>query len=137
MVISYAVTDIAGQKPKTWSPTSPQRMQISLIDISRAYFNAPTDPLKPSYVSLPVEAGAPDGTCALLKKHMYGTQKAADGWQSEYSGALIAMVLPKALRQLACFRTLNGASSLAYTATILRRAEGFFGLVSEENARSL
>ena len=89
MVISYAVTDIAGQKPKTWSLTSPQRMQISLIDISRAYFNAPTDPLKLSYVSLPVEAGAPDGTCALLKKHMHGTQKAAEGWQ--YSGALIGM----------------------------------------------
>ena len=29
--------------------------------------------------------------CALLKKHMYGTQKAADGWQSEYSGTLIDM----------------------------------------------
>ena len=91
MVLSYAVTDIAGQKPKTWSPTSPQRMQMSLIDISRAYFNAPTDPLKPSYVELPAEAGAPSGTCALLKRHMYGTQKAADGWQSEYSGALIEM----------------------------------------------
>ena len=52
MVLSYAVTDIAGQKPKTWSPSSPQRMQISLIYISRAYFNAAADPLKPSYVEL-------------------------------------------------------------------------------------
>ena len=27
--------------------------------------------------------------CALLKRHMYGTRRAADGWQSEYSGSLI------------------------------------------------
>ena len=26
--------------------------------------------------------------CSLLKKHMYGTRAAADGWQQEYSGFL-------------------------------------------------
>ena len=91
MVLSYAVTDLAGQPPKSWAPGSAKRMQISLVDVSRAYFNAPTDDSNPTYVDLPVEAGEPPGTCALLRKHMYGTQKAADGWQSEYSGTLIAM----------------------------------------------
>ena len=89
-MLSYAVTDIAGQKPRCWSPSSPKRMQISLVDVPRAYFNTPTDDAHPTYVDLPVEAGEPPGTCALLKKHMYGTQKAADGWQSEYSGTLVA-----------------------------------------------
>ena len=36
MMLSYAVTDIAGQEPKCWSPSSPKRMQISLVDVLRA-----------------------------------------------------------------------------------------------------
>ena len=60
-------------------------MQLLLLDISRAYFNAKMDPDKPTYVQLPDEVGAPPGTCALLRKHMYGTQKAAEGWQEECS----------------------------------------------------
>ena len=66
-------------------------MQLLLIDISRAYFNAKTDDAHPTYVDLPSEAGAPIGCCALLRRHMYGTQRAAEGWQDEYSGALIDM----------------------------------------------
>ena len=66
-------------------------MQISMIDISRAYFNAKTDPARPTYVELPAEAGAPPGSCALLRRHMYGTQRAAEGWQDECSSALLAM----------------------------------------------
>ena len=62
-----------------------------LLDISRAYFNAKTDESHPTYVDLPSEVGAPSGTCGLLKKHMYGTQRAAEGWQDEYSSALKAM----------------------------------------------
>ena len=27
--------------------------------------------------------------CGLLRRHMYGTRRAADGWQSEYSGSLV------------------------------------------------
>ena len=33
---------------------------------------------EPTYVELPPEPGAPAGTYALLKRHMYGTQLAAD-----------------------------------------------------------
>jgi hypothetical protein len=59
-----------------------------MIDISRAYFNAKTSEDEPIYVELPQEAGAPEGMCALLRRHMYGTRRAADGWQDEYSTRL-------------------------------------------------
>ena len=64
-------------------------MQISLIDISRVYFNAACDPEKPTVVALPTEHPDDQSTCELLLQHMYGTQAAADGWQREYSQTLI------------------------------------------------
>ena len=87
-VISFAVTQYEGEKKKTWAPESEDRMQLSFIDISRAYFNAHVDPSEPTYVELPPEAGVPAGTCGRLRRHMYGTQKAAEGWQEEYSCTL-------------------------------------------------
>ena len=63
-------------------------MQLSFVDISRAYFNAHVDPDDPIFVQLPPEAKAPPGTCARLCRHMYGTQRAADGWQEECSCTL-------------------------------------------------
>ena len=87
-VISFAVTQYEGESKKTWAPESEDRMQLSFIDISRAYFNAHVDPSEPTYVELPPEAGAPAGTCGRLRRHMYGTQKAAEGWQEEYSCTL-------------------------------------------------
>ena len=80
-IYSYAATDLEGEKPKCREPESPNRMQISLIDISRAYFNAKCDPAKPTFVSLPTEDSQYQSTCGQLLKHMYGTQAAADGWQ--------------------------------------------------------
>ena len=70
---------------------SEHRQQVLLIDISRAYFNAPTSNDKPTYVELPPDLGAPPGMCGLLKRHMYGTKRAAEGWQEEYSQALAEM----------------------------------------------
>ena len=66
-------------------------MQISLIDISRAYFNAHMNPDNPTYVEFPPEANAAPGTCAKLLRHMYGTRRAAEGWQEEYSCSLREM----------------------------------------------
>ena len=43
---------------------------------------------KPTYVALPKEDPDHGVMCGLLKKHMYGTRAAADGWQQEYSGFL-------------------------------------------------
>ena len=63
-------------------------MQLSFVDISRAHPNACVDPDEPTLVQLPPEAGPPPGTCGRLRRHMYGTQKAAKWWQEEYSCTL-------------------------------------------------
>jgi len=60
------------------------------VDVSRAYFNARTNPEdKPCYVNLPDEDCDSSTQCGLLLRHMYGTRPAADGWQEEYSTMLI------------------------------------------------
>ena len=87
-VLSCATTQFVGDRRKVWDPQSDERMQVSLVDISRAYFNAHVDPQQPTYVDFPPEMGAPPGTCAKLLRHMYGTRKAAEGWQEEYACTL-------------------------------------------------
>ena len=67
-------------------------MQRSLIDISRAYFNAKTDAASPTYVSLPQEDEDHQEKCGLLLRHMYGTRAPADGWQEEYSSYLVEVL---------------------------------------------
>ena len=88
MVLSHATTQLPGEVEKIWDGESPNRQMIYFMDISRAYFNAKVDEADPVYVDFPPEYVAPPGTCALLRRHMYGTRRAADGWQSEYSGEL-------------------------------------------------
>ena len=88
IVLSHAVTNMPGEPQKDWRPESPNRQQVLLIDISRAYFNARTDEADPVYVELPPELGATEGSCGLLKRHMYGTRRAAEGWQDECSSFL-------------------------------------------------
>ena len=91
-VLSLAATDLPNRPPRCRDPSSELRTQVSFVDISRAYFNAPTDPDDPCYVQLPPEDPDHDkGLCGLLLRHMYGTQKAAEGWQVEYSSALVKL----------------------------------------------
>ena len=96
-VVSYAATDIEGEQPKCRDGKSPNRMQISLIDSSRAYFNASCDPEKPTFVALPSEHPDAQSTCGLLLKRMYGTQAAAEGRQQEYSQTLIDLELKQSI----------------------------------------
>ena len=87
-VLSIAMTDFPDQPKHVRDGNSERRTQVSAVDISRAYFNATTDDDKPTYVNLPAEDPDHGQMCGLLRKHMYGTRAAADGWQQEYSGFL-------------------------------------------------
>ena len=92
-VLSLAVTDFVGVPKHDRRANSEMRTQISVIDISRAYFNAVRDPEgDPTYVALPREdPGYDQGLCGLLRVHMYGTRAAADGWHGEYSKFLVSL----------------------------------------------
>lgn len=88
-IISMAATDVPGMPECSRDPEPEQRIQISAVDISTAYFNASTPGCPPTYVRLLTED--PDssrGMCGFLLKHMYGTQAAADGWL-QYAGFMI------------------------------------------------
>ena len=87
-VLSLAATSVGDWKP-CYDPYSERRTQISLMDISRAYFNAKLDPGVMTYVQLPQEDKDHEDQCARLVRHMYGTRAAADGWQEEYSTFLV------------------------------------------------
>ena len=90
-VLSLAMTQMGSHKPD-WNPSSPNRTQLSFVDVSRAYFNAKIDPeAEPTYVELPAEDDDHGRMCGELLRHMYGTRMAADGWQEEYSTLLIRL----------------------------------------------
>ena len=75
-----------------WDPLSPNRTQISRVDVKRDYFNAKIDPKDPpTFVQLPAEDADCETMVARLLRHMYGTRMAADGWQEEYSTTLIGL----------------------------------------------
>ena len=61
-----------------------------LVGMSWAYFNAKTSEEEPVYVDFPPEAGQPEGICGLLRRHRYGTHRAAEVWQDEYSAMFIS-----------------------------------------------
>lgn len=86
-VLSLATTDFAGRPKHVRDGDSERRTQISAVDISRAYFNAEIENSS-TYVALPVEDPDHKEKCGLLRRHMYGTRAAADGWQQEYAGFL-------------------------------------------------
>ena len=52
------------------------------MHISMAYLNAKVDESDPEYVELSPEIHAPLGSCTLPQRHMNGTRRAAEGWQS-------------------------------------------------------
>ena len=86
MVLSHATIQFPNATTKIRDGESPDRQMIYFMDISRPYFNAKVDESDPVYVELPPELDAPPGSCALLRRHMYGTRRSADNWRSEYSG---------------------------------------------------
>ena len=90
-VLSLAMTRCGSHQPN-WDGSSPQRAQISLVDVKRAYFNAKIDPEEPAtFVQLLGEDPDAGAMCGRLLRHMYGTRPAADGWQEEYSTMLVGL----------------------------------------------
>ena len=78
-VISMAMTTFGDHRP-IYDPQSAQRMQLSFVDVKRAYFNAKIDrDASPCFVELPPEDADSGKMCAELLRHMYGTRPAADG----------------------------------------------------------
>ncbi len=66
-------------------PNDNERVQISLVDIRRAYFNATVPEDEPIYVELPPEDKMHGKMCGRLNRHLYGTRRAAAGWEDEYA----------------------------------------------------
>ena len=55
-------------------------MQMSFVDVKRAYFNAKIDrEAAPCFVELPHEDPECGEKCAEMIRHMYGARPAADG----------------------------------------------------------
>ena len=61
------------------------RAHISLVYIKRTYFNATVNPEEPIYVELPPEDPMHGSMRGRLNRHLYGTRKAAAGWEDEYA----------------------------------------------------
>ena len=90
-VLSMTASTMPDWRP-CYDPRSERRIQISLVDIARAYFNAAKDEDDETYVDLPAEDEDHMKCCARLLRHMYGTRSAADGWQEEYSSFLVEVL---------------------------------------------
>ena len=67
-----AATDMPGWPLHVRDPESNRRTQLSAVDISRAYFNASTNGIDPTFVMLPAEhPGCQQDVCGLLKKKVW------------------------------------------------------------------
>ena len=66
-----------------------ERLQIALIDVKRAYFNAHVAEDMPICVELPPEDPEHGRLCGRLRRHLYGTRGAAAGWEDEYASFMI------------------------------------------------
>ena len=102
-VFSLTTSTIGEHKPCR-DPSSEQRVQLSFVDVSRAYFNARVDPDDVTMVELPEEDPDSGTHVARLLRHMYGTRRAADGWQEEYSSTLVEMGFVQGLSSPCVFR---------------------------------
>ena len=68
------------------------RLQIAMIDIKRAYFNAKVDDNCPICVELPPEDPMSGQVkCGCLNRHLYGTRGAAAGWEDEHTATTIKL----------------------------------------------
>jgi len=68
----------------------PHRMQVSCVEISRAYFHVRVEDHGQLYVDLPPEdEDFGKDFSGRLNVHMYSNRPAADGWHTECSGSMM------------------------------------------------
>ena len=88
MIASLLATALPGEDFKKHGP---QRIQVSVVDNKRAYFNAVVPDDEPQYVQLPPEDPEHERCEGKVLKFMYGLQKAAEGWEKHYTNVLEKM----------------------------------------------
>ena len=88
VIVSLLATALPGEKFEKYGPG---RMQLSVIDIKRAYFNAIVPDDEPHFVELPPEDPDHGRYEGRALKYMYGLQKAAEGWERHYTEVLEGM----------------------------------------------
>ena len=106
MILSMGTAKFEGGKgfQPCSDPQSENRTQLPMIDISRAYFNAKTDEEYLTYVECLNEIDASPVMCGLLRRHMYGTHRSAEGWQDESSSTLASRGLLQGSASACVFR---------------------------------
>ena len=87
-IASLLATTLPGEDFRKYGP---KRMQVSVIDIKRAYFNAVVPESEPQFVELPEEDPDHKRCEGRVMKYMYGLQKAAEGWEKHYTEILEGM----------------------------------------------
>ena len=87
-IVSMMATELPGEVFET---TGKDRVQLSVIDIKRAYFNAKVPSDDPQFVELPGEDPDHQTHEGQVVQYMYGLQRAAEGWENHYTGVLEAM----------------------------------------------
>ena len=76
-------------------------LELSLVDIRKAYFNAV--PRRRMHLYLPREMGLGTKAIAHLKRCVYGTRDAGALWEKCYSEALVRMGFRRGLANPCCF----------------------------------
>ena len=71
--------------------TGPEPYRLAIIDIKRAYFNAPAR--RPIFIEIPREDWEPgeEGCVGQLQLSLYGTRDAAQNWAHEYTTFLLSL----------------------------------------------
>ena len=108
-IVSLLATQLPGEG---YQPKGDDRIQLSVIDIKRAYFNAIVPPDDPQYVQLPPEDNDRKNCEAQVIKFMYGLQKAAEGWENHYTKVLEDMGFKRGVASPCAFRHLEWDISL-------------------------
>ena len=84
-VLSLAVTQFPGNVKKSRDRNSEECMQLSMVDLSRAYFNSQINDSRPSCAALPPEHPRHgSGLGGKFLRRMCGTRRAAEWWHDVF-----------------------------------------------------